>query len=144
MAKRGRRSKLSMISVADLQGELSRRQSHLGALVREHADVARRLDAVCIEIKALGGTANGAGRRGANTGVRGGRRRRPRNESNLVDSLAKVLKGKQMSVTDVAEVAPGKLLVVYDALPYGWYDIPSADRDARNNVCGTFVEMGPR
>ena len=44
--------------------------------------------------------------------------------------------------TDVAEIRPGKLLVVYDSVPYGWYEIPFADRDARNSILGTFVNVG--
>jgi hypothetical protein len=43
--------------------------------------------------------------------------------------------------TDVAEVSPGKLLVVYDHVPYGWFEIPFADRDARNIIYGTFVTV---
>jgi hypothetical protein len=103
MAKRrGRRSRLSMIPVAALQAELERRQDQLGSLMAEHSEVSRRLDAVRAEIDALGGTVNGASAPGRSGGPRG-RRRRPRNESSLVDSLAKVLSGEKMSVTDAAE-----------------------------------------
>jgi len=42
---------------------------------------------------------------------------------------------------DTVEVSPGKLLVVYDSVPYGWYEIPYADRAARNRIMGTFVEV---
>ena len=42
---------------------------------------------------------------------------------------------------DFLEIEPGKLLVVYDHVPYGWYEIPFADRDARNIIYGTFVEL---
>jgi hypothetical protein len=100
-----------MISVVALQAELARRQGQLGSLIKEHADVSSRLDAVRAEIEALGGMVNGTsapGRRGGTrrgrsaSGARG-RRRRPRNEANLADSLLKVLKGKEMSVPDVVE-----------------------------------------
>ena len=47
--------------------------------------------------------------------------------------------GTSTHYTDVAEIQPGHLLVVYDSLPYGWYEIPFADRDARNTIFGTFV-----
>jgi len=115
MAKRrGRRSRLSVIPVVALQAELARRQGQLGSLIKEHTDLSERLDSVRSEIEALGGLVDGTGRsgrtggrRGARPGRRASRTRtrggRPRNESNLVDSLAKVLKGKEMSVTDVAE-----------------------------------------
>lgn len=43
--------------------------------------------------------------------------------------------------TDVVEVQPGKLLVVYDHVPYGWYEIPFADTDSRNIIYGTFVTL---
>ena len=46
--------------------------------------------------------------------------------------------------TDVAEIAPGRLLVVYDHVPYGWYEIPMADREARNIIYGTFVDVTKR
>jgi len=42
---------------------------------------------------------------------------------------------------DFIEVSPGKLLVVYDHLPYGWMEIPFADREARNIIYGTFVDL---
>jgi hypothetical protein len=114
MAKRGRRSRLSAVSVVDLQAELGRRQSQLRSLIGEHNALAAHLDRVRSEIEALGGTVGGrGGRRGRPPGKRGpgrpagrgrgGRRRRPRNEANLVESLAKLLNGKTMSVTDIAE-----------------------------------------
>ncbi len=43
--------------------------------------------------------------------------------------------------TDVLEVEPGKLLVVYDHVPYGWHEIPYSDRDARNIIYGTVVYL---
>jgi len=42
--------------------------------------------------------------------------------------------------TDFIEVEPGKLLVVYDSIPFGWYEIPYAYRES-NVVYGTFVEV---
>jgi len=46
--------------------------------------------------------------------------------------------------TDAVEIAPGKLLVVYDHVPYGWYEIPFADRDARNIIYGTYVDVAKK
>ena len=43
--------------------------------------------------------------------------------------------------TDLVELSPGHLLVVYDHLPYGWMEIPFPDRDARNLIYGTFVDI---
>ncbi|MCA9310162.1 MAG: hypothetical protein KDA21_03095, partial [Phycisphaerales bacterium] len=53
------------------------------------------------ELAALGIAASGASRRGRRAAV--GVRRRHRNDANLEESLAKVLKGKTMGVTEVAQ-----------------------------------------
>lgn len=53
-------------------------------------------------------------------------------------------KGKPKTTThyaDFVEVEPGKILIVYDSVPYGWRPIPPTDRDSRNRVLGTFVEV---
>jgi hypothetical protein len=49
--------------------------------------------------------------------------------------------GGSTHYTDFIEVEPGKLLVVYDNVPYGWFEIPFADRKSKNVVYGTFVEV---
>jgi hypothetical protein len=43
--------------------------------------------------------------------------------------------------TDFIEMEPGKLLVVYDNVPYGGHEIPPADRESKNLIFGTFVEV---
>lgn len=94
MPKRApRRSSLSRISVEDLNRELRRRHGQAGRLVRKRDKLAVRLAALDDEIAGLGVTvrAGGAGRT------------RPRNELTLVEALGKVLDGKTMSVTEVAE-----------------------------------------
>ncbi len=96
MAKKaGRRSTLSTMSVAELQRELRRRQGTVGRLLKKRDRLAARLEALDAEISALGIV--GGGRRA------GGGRVRPRNEMKLVDALVKVLSGKTMSVTEVAD-----------------------------------------
>ena len=40
---------------------------------------------------------------------------------------------------DLIELEPGKLLVVYDSIPYYGSPIPVADKDSKNAVYGTFV-----
>jgi hypothetical protein len=52
-----------------------------------------------------------------------------------------IFAGKSTHYTDFIEVEPGKLLVVYDSTPYGWYEIPFADGGARNAIEGTFVSV---
>ncbi|MGH9345529.1 MAG: sialidase family protein [Terriglobia bacterium] len=49
--------------------------------------------------------------------------------------------GMSTRYTDLIEVQPGKLLIVYDSVPYGWYNIPFADRKSKNTIYGTFVEV---
>jgi len=46
--------------------------------------------------------------------------------------------------TDLVEVQPGKLLIVYDSVPYGWDPIPTADLISKNRIYGTFVEVARR
>ncbi|MGH9344096.1 MAG: sialidase family protein, partial [Terriglobia bacterium] len=55
--------------------------------------------------------------------------------------ITPIFTGKSTHYTDFVEVEPGKLLVVYDSVPYGWYDIPFADRNSKNVIYGTFVEV---
>jgi hypothetical protein len=43
--------------------------------------------------------------------------------------------------TDFIELEPGKLLVVYDSVPYGWQRIPYSDTTSKNRIYGTFVEV---
>jgi photosystem II stability/assembly factor-like uncharacterized protein len=41
--------------------------------------------------------------------------------------------------TGLIEVAPNRLLLVYDHVPYGWKPIPQQDRQSFNEIYGTFV-----
>lgn len=52
-----------------------------------------------------------------------------------------IFDGKSTHYTDFIEVEPGKLLVVYDSVPYPWYEIPFADWESKNVIYGTFVEV---
>jgi hypothetical protein len=101
----GRKSGLSHLSFDDLQAELRRRAKAGQGLQRKRASLLTRLNAVEDRMRELGIHTNGvaaprgrAGRVGAIPG-----RKRARNEMNLCDALAKVLKGKTMGVTEVAE-----------------------------------------
>lgn len=89
------RRTLTKVSTEDLKTELRRRIGRLETLQRKRRRLAEQLAEVDAEIESLGGELNGvAGRRGG---------KRPRNEMNLVDALAKVLKNKTMGVTEAAE-----------------------------------------
>ena len=115
----GARRGLAKISVAALQAELNRR---LEVLQRKWDAVAAELEGLDAELAAFDGAP--APQRRTRVGrpakkrvgrpakkkkvarrrarrVAGGKR--PRNKLNLVDSLAKLLKNKTMSVTDMAE-----------------------------------------
>jgi hypothetical protein len=52
--------------------------------------------------------------------------------------------GKSTRYTDLIELEPGKLFVVYDSVPYGWNPIPLSDKLSKNSICGTFVEVHRR
>jgi hypothetical protein len=40
---------------------------------------------------------------------------------------------------DLIELEPGKLLVVYDSIPYAWAPIPLSDKESKNSIFGTIV-----
>lgn len=84
---------LTGMSVAQLEAEIQRRGRRVRALKRRRDRVAAKLQRLDQEIMAMGG----GGGRGATGRVR------PRNATNLADALHKVLKGKVMGVTEVAE-----------------------------------------
>lgn len=92
-----RTSALGKLSLTELHKEISRRRKTVGALERRRATLLKKLAALDAEIAANGGTSGGRAAR-AGTG-----RTRARNETNLLDALKEVLKGKTMSVTDAAE-----------------------------------------
>jgi hypothetical protein len=100
MAKRVRGGRLAGVSNQELELELRRRQRGVGKLQRKHAAWSRKLEALEVQIMAMGGWASGRGRgrprRGGGT--------RPHNSMTLVEALAKSLKGRTLSVTDLSRV----------------------------------------
>lgn len=87
-------SGLGGVSFEELQAEMARRSKVVNRLERRRAKLHAELAAVESELAGFGALS-----------ASGGIRRRPRNEMNLVDTLASVLKGKTMSVTDAAQAA---------------------------------------
>ena len=82
------------MSTSELERELSRRQTIARRLERRRDHLVEQLEEIEKELSALGGLG----------GISiGGVRKRPRNDMNLAESLAKVLKTKTMSVTEVSE-----------------------------------------
>src|ERR1051325_6698972 len=90
-----RKSGLSSMTYQELQRELRRRERSVSTLHRRRSRLAARLEALDARIREMGGSGNGTGR--------GGGGRRARNESTLPEALHKVLTGKTMRVTEVAE-----------------------------------------
>lgn len=90
MARRSSGSSLSSLPIAQLQAELRRRQRGVGSLIRRRDKLAAKLAALNEQISAAGGSG-------------GGMRVRPQNATNLVEALCKVLDGKTMGVTEVAD-----------------------------------------
>ncbi|MFN0131374.1 MAG: hypothetical protein ACKVW3_02390 [Phycisphaerales bacterium] len=85
---------LATISNSALQAELSRRSQKVRGLMQKHRRaqaVVARLEA---QIREHGGEVDGRF---------AGSRKRPKNDQNLVESLAALLKGKTMSVTEASE-----------------------------------------
>jgi hypothetical protein len=89
----GGKGKLVELSVLDLRRELVRRQRSVDSLARRRERLIAKVADIDAQIIEHGGS------------PRGGLalRKRPKNEMNLVQALSKVLDGKTMSVTEVAE-----------------------------------------
>lgn len=90
--KRAATTKPEAMSTPELQAELKRREREVRKLERRRERLLNDLSAVEQELAAEGALS-----------ASGGIRRRPRNEMNLVDTLAQVLKGKEMSVTEATQ-----------------------------------------
>lgn len=83
---------INKMTTAELQAELQRRERNIRKLERRREKLLEDLAAIDSELAAEGALS-----------ASGGIRRRPRNESNLVEALAGVLKGKTMSVTEATQ-----------------------------------------
>jgi len=92
---------LDTLSIGDLQREIRRRErmvsGHIKKLASKRDKLRQQISEIEAEMSKFGAVA-GRVRVGA-----GGGRKRPRNDSNLADALAGVLKSATMSVTEVAE-----------------------------------------
>src|SRR5262245_60540960 len=105
MAKRSRRARagLASLSIVDLQREITRRSRRSHALLKRRTGLAAKLASLDGEIRSLGGSIGPS----FSAGSAGGSRRRARNATNLVEALAKVLRGKTMRVADVTDAVQG-------------------------------------
>lgn len=90
---------LKGISIVELQQELRRRQAGASSLIRKREALAAKLAKVDADLASLGIQ---GGRGGGKSAPMAGGRKRPVNDMNLVEYLQKVLKGKTMGVTEVA------------------------------------------
>jgi hypothetical protein len=59
-------------------------------------------------------------------------------------NLTPIFSGMSTRYTDLVEVSPGKLFVIYDSVPYGWDSIPDSDTVSKNTIYGTFIEVRKR
>jgi hypothetical protein len=91
----GRRPALAHPPIAVLEVEVRRRGALVRKLQQRHRAVLLKADRLADQIRDLGGEP------GSRSNGDGGRR--PRNAANLVDSLARTLNGKTMSVSEVAQ-----------------------------------------
>ena len=89
---------LSRLSIAELHAEIRRRSSGVNRLHAKRARLAAKLDRLEAEIERMGGSIGGR----STGGRRGGGGRRPRNELNLTQALAKAMGGKTMGVAEAA------------------------------------------
>src|SRR4029079_11504157 len=86
---------LSRLSISELHAEIRRRSSGVNRLRAKRANVAAKVNQLDAEIERMGGSVIGRG-----SGGGGGRR--PRNELNLTQALAKAMGSKTMGVAEAA------------------------------------------
>lgn len=91
------RAGLTRVSTTELQRELHRRSRNLPKLMRKREQLLGKVAEIEAIINSLGGPAGGS-----RVALPPGRKR-PKNDSNLVEALYELLKGKTMSVTDATE-----------------------------------------
>jgi len=94
------RTSLKNVSTKDLAREMRSRQRKLGTLHKRRDSLLRRASAIETEISALGGELSAASL-SSGKGARRGGGKRFKNSMSLVDALHKVLKGKELGVTEV-------------------------------------------
>lgn len=118
---RTRKQSLTGVSLSDLQAEVARRASQVDSLVAERDELTGRVEELDEQIRMLSSIAGGAApaRRGRPPKAKRGRpvgsrnrkpapgrkstgRKRPHNSASLAESMAKMLKGKTMGVTEIA------------------------------------------
>ncbi|MCX5691918.1 MAG: hypothetical protein NTV94_19350 [Planctomycetota bacterium] len=106
MAKK--KSGLNGLSTASLQRELERRQSQFSQLKKLRDQLIEQVLDIDEELKALSGAASAGGAKvaaGSKPGRKAGSPRgpRPKNALGLPESLAAMLKGKIMTVSEAAD-----------------------------------------
>ncbi|QOJ00188.1 MAG: hypothetical protein HRU70_06685 [Phycisphaeraceae bacterium] len=102
MASKRGTATLRGVTTDHLQAELVRRQQGLPSLYKQLERAQANVQRLVSAIEALGGSAGAGGVSGRHR--RGlGPRKRPKNDSNLIEALAKLLKGKTMSVTEASQ-----------------------------------------
>ena len=54
-----------------------------------------------------------------------------------------IFRGPGTRYSDLIELEPGRLLVVYDSVPYGWHPIPTSDKTSRTSSSVRFSTFAP-
>ena len=102
--RRGRPSVLTTLPIAKLVAEIDRRRTLLGRLQQQRADLQTRLNDLDCEIAQLG-PADSADTSSSQPGRNGRRRGRRRSADSLSSLLQSILRGKTMTVAEMAEAA---------------------------------------
>ncbi|MGH9397248.1 MAG: sialidase family protein [Terriglobia bacterium] len=55
--------------------------------------------------------------------------------------ITPIFSGMSTRYTDFIEVAPGRLFMVYDSVPYGWDPIPESDTISKNTIYAKVIEV---
>lgn len=55
-----------------------------------------------------------------------------------------IFRGSSSSYSDLIELEPNRLFVVYDSVPFGWHPIPISDKTSRNIILGSFLDVRAR
>ena len=89
-----------MLPTSTIYKELRRREKQVAKVQLKRDKLAAKLMVMDDQIRSMGGSVSGV-RRGRVGAIPG--RKRPKNDTNLVEALAQVLKGKTMRVRDMVD-----------------------------------------
>jgi hypothetical protein len=118
--------------VADLHREIRRCQRGVQALHHRRARVLAKIAEIDTQIRDRAGTIAAE----AGLTARGTGRTRPKNDTNLIDALRAVLKGKTMGVSEAAEAAEGGVQDELRELPHDDQHRPAQEEALQEGRAG--------